>query len=215
MLTKRLHKLIVATVIWLPIIMILTVSVFFMHRYYRQLLGQADKLIMNDLARRFNLGVRVGRADFNTLGIAIFEDVEIAAEKTFENGRIFHANKVIIRYSPRKLLFGRGAASISSVDLVEPKLLVIRQKDGRFNIANIFKPAVPPTGPPFEGVVRISNGVLSFKDVISQVNGAPAFIVVRNISGAINASSHPKYIFNAAGTGKAGQLGKVKCNWHI
>ena len=207
---NRSTKLLITLIAYVPILILVVVSTFYLYDQYERILQHADVIFRDELTRRFNKDVRIGRARVRPLGSVVLEDVEIANGKTFASGTLLTARRVIIHYNLRSLLYGLGAQGISRVELIDPQGLLLRRKDGSLNIVELFEAPPGPPRPSFLGTVTITGGKATFIDYRAGTKPLPAVIRFSNINATIDASSYPAYSFRISSSGEKTKFKSLK-----
>jgi autotransporter translocation and assembly factor TamB len=204
---SRSRKLALFTLTSLPVIVLIVASMVYLKHQTDWLARHANVIIAGELERRFGKQVRVGDVQAGTLGIAVFKDVRVAKGKTLREGTLASAATVTIRYDWRALILGgKGAGSVSEVDVADPRVLLIRRQDGTFNITELLKPPPGPRKPPFSGVVKVTGGEATFIDFAVRPGEQPTTIQLHDLVGSIRAAAQPVYTFGGTASGKRGQF---------
>ena len=209
----RSRKLILFLIAFVPVVVLVIFSVGYVRRQIGEMSRYANLIIADELSRRFEKEVRVGDARVGELGTAVIEDVRIAKGKTFAEGTLGSVRKVVIRYDWRAMLYGgKGAASVSVVEVTDPAVQLVRRADGSFNITELLKPPPGPRKPPFAGKVLISGGRVEFLDYAVRRGQRPIPIHLRDVRGSLLAATHPVYRFSGTSRGTRGQFASAVFN---
>ena len=209
MITRR-QKLIVSIVAWLPVLVVVLASVFYVIGQYRRIVDNASVLLVEEMERRLNREVKIGSATVAPFGVAILKDVEIASEKKLAQGKMITVKEIRISYDPQALLFrNMGAQSISSVTVVDPVINLVRRRNGTLNIQDLLRKPPGPPAKPFKGTVKIRGGVVVFKDYRAKTKSLPAMNRFSNLQGVLSAANYPVYNFYGSGRGPRGRLGEA------
>lgn len=203
---KRWQQLVLMLIYVAPALALLIWGAVYLRQQVNYVLGHADVIIAHELARRFNREVRVGKATVARPGVAVLEDVRVAAGKTLASGTILRAKRITVYYSWRELIGGRGASAFSRVVVAGPRMLIVRRKNGTFNIQDLLKAPPGPPGPPFTGVVEVKNGVVTYEDYLASVAKPPAVVKLTDVSAYMDAAKQPRYAFRFEGTGAKGRV---------
>ena len=207
---KRSRKLLITLIAYLPVIILIVVSAFYLIDQYKRVLQHADVIFRDELTRRLNKDIRIGSARVTPLGSVVLEDVEIANGKTFASGTLLAAKKVIIHYNLRALLSGMGAHSVSKVELIDPRGVLVRRRDGSLNIVELFEAPPGPPRPPFNGSVIITHGRATLIDYRAGTKPLPAVIRFSNIDAIIDASKNPAYSFRVSTSGEINKFKSIR-----
>lgn len=203
----RSQKLVLSLITYLPVIVLIAISAVYMKHEVERLSRHVNIIVADELSRRFKKEVRIGNAQVGKLGTAVIEDIRIANGKTFAQGTLARARKVTVRYDWRAMLLaGKGAASVSEVDVADPKFQLVRRSDGSFNITELLKPPPGPPKPPFSGKVVISGGQVEFLDYAVIPGQRPNPIYIRDLAGTLRAAAQPIYRFSGTARGASGQF---------
>lgn len=204
---SRSRRLLLFLITFIPVVVLLIASVVYVMRQFDILSRQANVIVAEELSRRFKREVRVGKAQVDILGTVVIEDIRIAKGKTFREGTLATARKVVVLYNWRGLLLGgKGARSVSEVIVAYPDVEVIRRADGSFNITELLKPPPGPRRPPFAGKVRITGGKATFIDCAVRPSQPPTPVRLRDVTATIDAVKHPIYMFQGDANGISSQF---------
>lgn len=209
---KNWQKFILALIYVLPPLVLLMVSIVFLAAQFDRLMETADVILAQELARRFEREVIVGEARVRRPGVAVLEDVRIAAGERLHEGAILTATRITIYYDWRGLLLrNRGAGAIHRVVIADPEINIVHTAEGRFNIADLFRrPPGQPPGPPFTGRIEFESGDITYRDYLAKVDRLPAVINLRDVDGFIDAARQPRYAFSLSGRGDGQKLGTLQ-----
>lgn len=198
---NRSRKIILALIRYLPVLVLFILSVHYVADQLQEVTKSANLIAMDELSHRLNKEVKIGRVRITPLGTAILEDVRVASGKTFKSGTLITAQEIRIHYNWRAMLLkGRGAQSIRRIDINNSWLLLVRKRDGTFNIQELLKRPPGPQRPPFEAIVHINGGEVLFKDYRAQISKLPAITRLYKLNGSFDAAKRPIYAFAASGT---------------
>ena len=203
----RSRRLVLLLITYLPVTLLIIVSAIYVSRELSRVTEYANIIIADELGRRFHKEVHIGSARVDKLGVAVIESIRIANGRTFAHGTLASARKVVIRYDWREMLLGgKAAASVSKVEVTKPYFLLVRRKDGSFNITELLKPPPGPPKPPFRGEVTITDGRVQFWDYAVTHGAAPKPVYLRGLRGTLQAASQPLYRFSGRAQGVSGQF---------
>ncbi|MCL5105030.1 MAG: translocation/assembly module TamB domain-containing protein [Armatimonadetes bacterium] len=209
-MTSR-RKLVIALITYVPVLVMVIASGLYVVRQFSVALQNANLLLIDEFARRLNREVQIGRATVTPLGVAILDDVEIASGKKLAAGKMVVARRIIIRYNTRALLFGgRGAQAIRKVEVLGPRVNLVRRTDGTFNVQDLLKRPPGPPGPPFLGQVTITNGTVIFQDFLTRSTPIPAINRFTGVDAFVDAGRQPIYSFSASGRGERGRFASAR-----
>ena len=149
--------------------------------------GQIKVLAEQQLSRYLRRKVRIGRVYGRLWRGLVLEDITIAGgEGTTEP--LLQLSQLHLRYRLGSLLRGKPLQSVRAVTLVEPRLRLERDPQGRWNLLELLpKPKVKPTRPPpFTGRVEVRGGVVQLVDY--QVGSAsdPLHAQFRGVNVAVS-----------------------------
>lgn len=204
---SRSRKLVLFTLTFLPVAVLIVASLMYLRHQVDLLAQHANVIVAGELQRRFGREVHVGDAQAGTPGTVVLSDIKVARGKTLREGTLATAARVTLHYDWRALLLGgRGAGSVSEVDVADPRVLLVRRPDGTFNITELLKPPVGPKKPPFVGLVKITGGEATFIDYAVRKGERPTTIQLHRVVGSIRAAGQPVYTFAATADGSPGQF---------
>ncbi|HUT74787.1 MAG TPA: translocation/assembly module TamB domain-containing protein [Armatimonadota bacterium] len=158
-----MHRLWKILVILLPLLVIVAAGVAALSG--KKLAARLRPVVESQLSQTLGREVRVGGISGGLLRGAVLHDVTIADGKRPQGGVLARAKRVAVRYHLRPLLSGGkgSAAAIDRVSVTGARVELARDRGGRWNIASLFKPRVPPARR-FTGVVTIADSTLVFTD---------------------------------------------------
>lgn len=204
-MTRR-QRLIIAFITYIPVLILIVTDIIYVKTQVNRVIQHMNIITANELERRLNRKVSIGRMRIATPGVVVFEDVKIANGAAFETGVLAVARQIVVRYDLRALLNGKGASSVSRITISGVKGLLIRRRNGSFNISDLFVTPPGPRRPPFKGLILISNADITFKDYSTGKTGIPTVIKLHDLSAAVDAAKYPVYSFNGYTHGTAGQF---------
>lgn len=209
-MNARRRRLTIILLVVIPITLLLVGSIIYIVTQARQTLRRVDVILVEEIERQTNRAVEVGRVDVSLFsGVAAIHDFRIADGESFAEGTLLEAEKVVVNFRFRDLIFGRvpPIQSIESVRLVSPAIRLERFRDGQFNIQDLLVSRPGPPMPPFTGVVDVTNGTLILRDWLALVPGAkPAVTQVVDLEGTFDATNVPLYVYNFTARGPDGRL---------
>lgn len=203
---NRPRKLVLWAITCIPVLVLIVASAIYVRREVNALVRHANVIIAGELARQFKREVEVSSAQVGTLGKAVLRGVRVAKGKTLSTGEMVSAREVVVYYDWRALISGKGAGSISRVAVFDPNVLLIRRRDGTFNIADLLKRPPVPKRPPFVGRVRIVGGRVTFFDYAVQPARPTVPLHIRDLEATVDAARYPLYHFDAMARGRQGEF---------
>jgi len=122
--------------------------------------------VVEQMSLAFGREVRVARLAGDPVRGIVLDGVRVAAPPG-ERGSFFEASRIVLRFRRLSLfadlLRGRGpAASLASIELHRPFLVLSRDAAGRWNLPQVPGQGTP--GPAFTGTVDVREGQLVFTD---------------------------------------------------
>src|SRR5579872_4721206 len=160
------RKLLTALIFLLPLALLLVWSIDAVRQYYRTAERDLAPVLQEEATRLLKHEVRVGRVTLKD-GYAYIDDVQVAQGKTLaEGGPIVTARQVILDFDLKKILLTRRlpVPLFGNVRAIDPVGHVARDRTGRWNFADLFKPRPGPPQPSPVGRVVIVNGTLDYDD---------------------------------------------------
>ena len=201
---NRPRRLVLWAITCTPVVVLILASAVYVRREVNGLVRRANVVIAGELARQFKREVEISSAQVGTLGEAVLRGVRVAKGRTLSTGEMVSAREVIIYYDWRALISGKGAGSVSKVVVFDPNVLLIRRRDGTFNIIDLLKRPPVPKRPPFVGNVRIMGGKVTFFDYAVRPARPAAPLHIRDFAATINAAGYPLYHFDVVARGSKG-----------
>jgi len=158
---RRIWKILLI-LIPLLIIAVAAIAVFWRQQLTTYLVPVAESQLSQALGNR---EVRIGSISGGLVRGAVVHDLRIAEGKRLSQGALIRVRRVAVRYRLRDLLLGGkgAAAAVDRVDASGAQVTLTRDPQGKWNIAPLFKPRVPPVAR-FTGVVNISDTTILYTD---------------------------------------------------
>ena len=145
--------------------------------------------------------------------------LKVANGATFaaKNGEcILTATHVSLHYSLTSLIAdpANSLASIISIRLTHPFLLVERKNDRTFNFTDIVNRPSKPNAKPFRGQMTFNSGTLLFRDYLAKIGtpDRPAQNELHNVNAYVDARNSDATQFQIQGTGLSGRLIQAEAN---
>jgi hypothetical protein len=157
---RRLTKILLIVI---PLLVIIAAAAAAL---WRQKLGSyLVPIVETQLSHALGREVRVGRISGGLVRGAVLEDLRIAEGEHLAQGAIVEVRRAAVRYNLRGLLFGgrNAVAAVYRIDVVGARLKLARDAAGRWNIAPLLKPRVPPVAR-FTGIVNIADSTIVYLD---------------------------------------------------
>lgn len=160
------------------------------------------QLVQEKLGVRFvRVAVQIGSARLRLLGGIQVSDVRLARSDGVGNGDFLYVPSGVIYHDKEQMLDGKVA--IRQVELHQPQLRIIRERDGRVNLAGILGPLNLKERLP---TVVIRDGTVIFED--RTLRDPSPLIEVRHV--AITMINDPLPTLRLEGEGQAELLGPVR-----
>src|SRR5438309_3111680 len=142
----------------------------------RALYRNLGPLVVAELQRQLGRDVAIGRLDVRMPGQIVMERVALAADRRLSQGAMFRANRIVLSYSWLDVIWFRTdvIGSLRRVEIEEPSLLLIRNRAGRFNVQDLFKPRPGARPTTFRAQVMVTRGQLLFQDYKAALPRLPA-----------------------------------------
>ncbi|MFO0843658.1 MAG: AsmA-like C-terminal region-containing protein [Gemmataceae bacterium] len=158
------------------------------------------QLVQEKLGVRFlGVGVQVGSARLRLLGGILVRDLRLGRSGSIDRRDFLYVPTAYIYHDKERVLDGQVA--IRRVELHKPQLRVVRQRDGRINVAGILGPVDLSERMP---TMVISDGTLVFED---ETSSSPLLEVHGLRLTMIN---DPLPTLQFEGSGVSGLLGPVR-----
>jgi len=157
---RRLWKILL---IIIPLLVIITAAAAAL---WREKLGSyLVPIVEVQLSQALGREVRIRRISGGLVRGAVLEDLRIAEGERLAQGAIVEVRRAAVRYNlPGLLLGGRNAAAaIYRIDAVGARLRLARDAAGKWNIAPLLKPRVPPVAR-FTGIVNVADSTIFYLD---------------------------------------------------
>ncbi len=199
------HRLVSLLVFAGPPVVLAGMSARFLLDRLDATLRASAPLAQAEAARALGRDVRIGQLtpglsvasllDFarnrQSLGTIPIEarDVAVAADpnRPFSQGgeALLRAERITIALAVPTLLAGDVNGAFPVITVRRPRALLVRDRFGRFNVADVLRPRTPPrpNAKPFRAQVFIENGALTFRDFAARLPGADRVPATNFVSG--------------------------------
>lgn len=172
-----------------------------------------DRYLITVLEEQLRRPVRLSSLDVLRPGRVRATGLEVAAGRSFDDGVMLRAPEIVAQYRFWDLVRGRidPVGSVSEVILRRPYVLIVRDRDNRFNLQDLFpKKAKPPKPSPFRGTVRIEGGTARFEDFAARDLPAPQVNNLYAVDAVLDAGAPPLMAFSARARGDGRRAGGVR-----
>jgi hypothetical protein len=160
------------------------------------------------LAERFpGAAVRVDAAHLRLFGGIAVTDVRMARRDDLDKLDFLFVPSAIIYHDKEQLL--DGVLAIRKVEMHQPCLRIVRERDGRVNLGDIAAPCTDPSLPMPPIVVQ--QGTILFEDRLTAPN-AP-LIEIKDVQ--LTVLNDPPTIITVEGTGRIDVLGPVRLSARV
>src|SRR5579871_1591680 len=160
---RAVHRKVLTALIFLvPLVLLLVWSINAVRQYYRTAERDLAPILSVEATRALGHEVRVGKVTLKD-GYAYVDDVQVAQGTTLaEQGAIVTARRVILDFDLKQILLTRTlpVPLFGNVRVLDPVGHVARDRAGRWNFADLFKPRPGPKQPSPIGRLVIRNGTL-------------------------------------------------------
>jgi hypothetical protein len=195
-----------------PLVILTTLGVLMVRRYYRGAERVLGPTLAKEATNALGHEVRLGRVRIEG-GHAYVDDVRIAEGRTLaERGPIATARQVILDFDLPRILFERNLTfpRIATARVIEPTARVTRDRAGRWNFTDIFKPRPGPPRRLLIGKVEVLNGTLYYSDSALPRNpkrpDTPLASQLTGVNGSVQFDADRSVSWQAEGQGNAAQL---------
>lgn len=196
----------------MPLAAVLAFGGLAIRDYYRAAERNLAALLGAEATRLLGREVRVGRAVVEG-GHAYLDDVRIAEGRTLaRSGTMARARRIVLDFDLLRILLERrqDVPLFALVRVLDPVVHVARDRAGRWNFADLFKPRPGPPGRPAVGRVEVLNGALNYEDAALPRHPrqtAPLFRArMTGVNGHLLFHPDRSVSWSAAGQGATGQV---------
>lgn len=178
----------------------------------RLLTAQLPSVIRNELQTRLGREVRIRSVSVPSSQTVILQGIDIANGKTFANGTLASAGRVVVTVGLLDVVLGRVSVlrGLSSVTIEDPAVHLIRAQSGALNVADLLKPPPTPPSQRFQGLIRVMDGNLDLTDYAAKLPRVPAVNGLGGINGYLD-FSHPGYLISdLSASGTSRRLGNMR-----
>jgi len=177
----------------------------------RRFTAHLDRVLAPQIRAQLGRDVSIESASAGLGGRATIRNLRIANGSSFRKGILFDVPSATVQFSVAQLLLSRGdvASSIRSIALAGPRLNLMRDRRGAWNVEDILrpKPGAPPSR--FRAIVRVTGGRITVTDYAAGFTRRPAVSVVSEAAVTVDARRLPVTSFTFAGIGPRGRLASV------
>jgi hypothetical protein len=206
-----------ALIFIIPLIILAIVGTYLVRRYYSSAERNLKYVVASEATQALGHEVTVGRVTLKG-GYAYVDDVKVAEGKTLaERGAILTARQVILDFNLWKLLFEQREPEIplfANVQVQDPVGHVARDRRGRWNFEDLFKPRPGAAKQRAVGRVELTNGILYYSDAAFPRNpkrpDVPFVARLHAVEGELLFYTNSVTSWNLAGRGDAQQFVSTK-----
>lgn len=170
-----------------------------------------ESILERDLAAQLQRAVSIDSARIVSNRRLVIDRIRIADGRSFEQGTLFTARRVTVDVSILSLLTAQRSflSSIRGLTILEPRLLLVRDRAGRWNIDDLLRRPPTPPGERFRGIVRVTSGRLTVRDYASLLATQPAINSLGDVNGAIDFRGLRTSAVDISARGVGGRLGRL------
>lgn len=207
----RAQRLTIALIVCVPTLVMLVLGALHLRGQVENVLANSQWLVSDAISRQIGREVRIGKTRLTPLGKLVLQDVSIAEGPSFDQGTLATARQVFAGYDYAGIFFeGAGASGVHNVEVIEPRVWLVRRPDGALNISDILKPKPGPAGPPFMGKVKVVRGHVVFRDYYRISPDRAIVTSIRDMDVDVDAAGGNLYSFNVSAHGSAGRFLAVR-----
>lgn len=162
-----------------------------------------------ELEAQLNREVSLESARIVSRDRVVITGLRIAQGESFEEGTLLTVRRVVADVNLLPILAGGSiVANVRRLTMIGPDLTLIRDAEGRLNIADLLEPPVIPT-PAFRGLVVIEDGRLTVRDFASLLTTQPGINTLESIEGTIDARPADVIQLDLRGQGTQERIGQL------
>lgn len=191
--------------------LLVVLVIWFAYHKLAPLVTNLDTVLEVQLRAELSRDVSIESARVVSRNRVVIKGLRIAQGASFDQGTLLAARRVIAEIDLIRVLTGRGtvASNVRSVTVVEPDVLLVRDRNGFWNISDLLaRPPVPPEQR-FRGAIRVESGRLTVKDYAALLARQPGINTVTSIGGVIAYSPSDAAQVDLTGRGAQGRIGKL------
>lgn len=191
------------------IVLILIVTFGFIYRL-RQISRNLPAILENEVESALNRAVRIDTVRIQYPSTVVVRGVSIADGRTFTSGTLLTVDRTIIRFDPVGLIFGGTLTrNLKSITIIDPRLRLVRDRQGNWNIEDLLRRPPVPAAERFRGTVHIMQGRLTVNDYAAKLPNLPARNTLSSIRGSMNFAPAQYFMINLEGTGDEERVGRL------
>jgi hypothetical protein len=193
------------SIVVIPLLALIIASSFFVVRLIRSASNQLPLVIQSAVAERINGDVTVGSIDMLARDVLVLKNVRVS-DSSRQTVAFIPAVKV--KYSLTALIRRRGTPiqSIRDIEVVQPRILLVRSSDGNWNFTQILKPT-PGERAGIRAKIRVMSAVVVVRDYFRRPK-SPEENQLANVEAFLNLHPSSKVEYSLSGQGPSGRLGR-------
>lgn len=186
-------------------------------RRFSQFVADLPAGLEDQLKASLNREVSIRSARFTAPGRVVVTGLSIAQGKTFAEGTLFSARRVIVEFDAFNLLTGRSTLvrSVRKVTLEDPRLRLIRTRELVWNIEDLLRRPPTPAEERFRGLVRIQSGLITLEDYGANLRDLPAINRIASIDGTIDLAPRKSARVKLSGTGLRQRVRRIEATGRL
>ena len=185
----------------------------------RRLAVSLPRTLETELQASLRRDIRVRSARLTSPGTIVVNGLSIENRKSFGGGTLFYARQVVVHFNTINVLLRRGtlARNITEVTILDPRLRLVRNRQGVWNIEDLVTRPPAPPAERFRGLVSVRSGRLIVEDYAAQLPRLPAVNVLEDVSSTLNFSPMRWATLSIRGRGAQGRVDTVSASgrWGI
>lgn len=192
-------------IVLLSMLVVAAIAMAYILAHARSAWKSLPQALSTAVSQQVNGKFSVGKVDVSVGGV-VFRNVSLTSD---EDGSkpVLDAEAVKVGFGLPDLISNRKdpVRAISSVEIIRPNITLDRAADGRWNVADLFKPSSGQSQ--FKGRVIIKSGTITIVD--RKTPGRPEKNGLSNVGGIIDFADVPVADYRLTAEGADGRVGKI------
>jgi TamB, inner membrane protein subunit of TAM complex len=187
------------------------------YRRLRAIYDNLGPILVQQLRQQVGREVAIRHVDASRPGHLVLEGIAIARQKRLAEGQLARVQRIDVYYGFWRLVWSLGdpIGSVSEIGVESPWLFLERDRAGRLNIQDLFRPRPGAKPTTFRGRIIVRNGALTFQDYHTRLPQLPAVNRAAGLAGWVEFVTFPEMNLGLAGRVVGPRAGPFRASGYI
>jgi autotransporter translocation and assembly factor TamB len=192
-------------------------AAFYGYRRLRALYDNLGPILVQQLRQQLGREVAIRHVDASHPGHLVLEGIAIARQKRLSEGQLARVQRIDVYYNFWRLVrsWGDPVGSVSEIVVAAPWLFLERDREGRLNIQDLFRPRPGAKPTTFRGRIILHNGAVTFQDYHARLPQLPAVNRAAGVAGWVDFVTFPQMNLGLAGHVVGPRAGPFRASGYI